>query len=450
MENDGLELGGLVYNSLIMANVSIWSPLVYTGVFAATLSSALASLVGAPRILQALAKDRIFDFWWFYYFSQLPMDKHYGNKASTGPVEASGPSDRSKIDATGSARSAIEEDDDEEMESPEPIRGYFLTFVIAIGCVMIGELNAIAPIISNFFMISYALTNYACFAASWSDSPGWRPSFQYWNKYVSLAGAGLCVAIMFAFDEIMGGVSIVLCVLLYSYIETSSVNKEWGTAGESRTYVSAINAMAALKAQKSHVKTFRPAYLVFADQLSKDDRSEPASSVAVAGASAARRPAGGHTPSKMALALVTKLYRGRGATIVGEVVTPDADSGRREVDELLLARAVKTRSRNHDYLEHRLVVAPRQRNVLHAEVVAAKNFREGARNMMQLAGMSGLRPNVSVLGYQRQWWQKPAGKVADFEGVIRDSVAANMGVMVVRDETERFFDNWLRPRMGQA
>lgn len=254
-EEDGLELGGLVYNSLIMANVSVWSPLVYTGVFAATLSSALASLVGAPRILQALAKDRIFDFWWFYYFAQLPMDEFYGSgnsDASSGAEAASGPSDRSKAGADAASKKAAapanDGEDEEEAESPEPVRGYFLTFVIALGCVMIGELNAIAPIISNFFMISYALTNYACFAASWSDSPGWRPSFNYWNKYVSLVGAGLCIGIMFGFDPIMGGVSIVLCVLLYSYIETSSVTKEWGTAGESRAYVSAINAMAVLKA----------------------------------------------------------------------------------------------------------------------------------------------------------------------------------------------------------
>lgn len=49
---------------------------------------------------------------------------------------------------------------------PEPVRGYFLTYVVAMGCILIGDLNAIAPLISNFFMISYALTNYACFATS--------------------------------------------------------------------------------------------------------------------------------------------------------------------------------------------------------------------------------------------------------------------------------------------
>ena len=44
--------GGLLYDKLIMQSISIFGWLVLAGVFAATLSSALASLVGAPRILQ--------------------------------------------------------------------------------------------------------------------------------------------------------------------------------------------------------------------------------------------------------------------------------------------------------------------------------------------------------------------------------------------------------------
>lgn len=36
----------------VMELVSVWGPLIYMGCFAATLSSAIASLVGAPRVLQ--------------------------------------------------------------------------------------------------------------------------------------------------------------------------------------------------------------------------------------------------------------------------------------------------------------------------------------------------------------------------------------------------------------
>ena len=84
----------------------------YLGVFAATLSSALASLVGAPRILQAVAADRLFPFRAIAYFGE--------GRAADG----------------------------------EPVRGYFLTAALALAGVAIGNLDRIAPIISNFFMLT--------------------------------------------------------------------------------------------------------------------------------------------------------------------------------------------------------------------------------------------------------------------------------------------------------
>ena len=66
----------------------------------------------------------------------------------------------------------------------EPINAYCLTFVIAVGFMMIGSLNAIAPFITNFFMISYALINFAAFVADMSGSPGWRPTWTFYNPWV--------------------------------------------------------------------------------------------------------------------------------------------------------------------------------------------------------------------------------------------------------------------------
>ncbi|KAM7286168.1 solute carrier family 12 member 2 [Ixodes scapularis] len=125
---------GLLYDSQVMELVSAFGPLVYAGIFAATLSSALASLVSAPKVFQALCKDRIFPH--IHIFA-----KGYG-------------------------------------KSNEPRRGYLLACAIALGCVAIGELNAIAPIISNFFMAAYSLINFSCFHASYAKSPG-AASLQY-------------------------------------------------------------------------------------------------------------------------------------------------------------------------------------------------------------------------------------------------------------------------------
>ncbi|PKU43039.1 solute carrier family 12 member 2 [Limosa lapponica baueri] len=119
---------GLMNNFQVMSMVSGFAPLISAGIFSATLSSALASLVSAPKIFQALCKDNIYPA--FQMFG-----KGYG-------------------------------------KNNEPLRGYLLTFLIALGFILIAELNVIAPIISNFFLASYALINFSVFHASLAKSPG--------------------------------------------------------------------------------------------------------------------------------------------------------------------------------------------------------------------------------------------------------------------------------------
>lgn len=157
-----------------MQKISVWAPLVITGIFAATLSSALASLVGAPKVFQAVCRDEIFPYLTFF-------------------AKGSGPND-------------------------EPRRAYILVFFIAAGFIAIAELNVIAPIISNFFLMSYALINYAVFAASLGRSPGWRPSFKFYNQWVSLFGAFLCIGIMFLIEWWAALVTIVVIGSLYKYV----------------------------------------------------------------------------------------------------------------------------------------------------------------------------------------------------------------------------------------
>lgn len=101
----------------------------------------------------------------------------------------------------------------------EPRRGYILTFLIAGAFIAIGELNVIAPVISNFFLMSYALINYAVFAASLGKSPGWRPSFKYYNMWVSLVGAMVCIVIMFLINWWAALLTIVIIIALYKYVD---------------------------------------------------------------------------------------------------------------------------------------------------------------------------------------------------------------------------------------
>ncbi|KTG31764.1 hypothetical protein cypCar_00031420, partial [Cyprinus carpio] len=165
---------GLHNDFQVMSVVSGFGPLITAGVFSATLSSALASLVSAPKVFQALCKDNI-------YPGIGVFGKGYG-------------------------------------KNNEPLRGYLLTFGIALAFIVIAELNVIAPIISNFFLASYALINFSVFHASLANSPGWRPSFKYYNMWVSLAGAILCCVVMFIINWWAALLTNVIVLSLYIYV----------------------------------------------------------------------------------------------------------------------------------------------------------------------------------------------------------------------------------------
>nr|CAH7722625.1 unnamed protein product [Callosobruchus chinensis] len=106
----------------------------FNGCFAATLSTALTNLLSVPRLIQAIGVDKIYPG--FYFFS-----KGYGKHG-------------------------------------EPYRGYVLTFFVSTAFLLIAQLNAIAPLISNFYLASYALINFCTFHAALIKPLGWRPTFR--------------------------------------------------------------------------------------------------------------------------------------------------------------------------------------------------------------------------------------------------------------------------------
>ena len=128
-----LPLSELSGDYMAMKKVAWFAPLVDAGVIAATLSSAMASFMGAPRILQSLAGDKIFS--WLN-----PMAKGSG-------------------------------------KDNNPRRGVLLSLAMALATIAVGDLNVIAPVVSMFFLISYGLLNYATYFESRSQSPSFRPRF---------------------------------------------------------------------------------------------------------------------------------------------------------------------------------------------------------------------------------------------------------------------------------
>lgn len=170
----------LVNDSSVLFNISFLPQLVLAGILGATLSSALGSILGAPRILQATAIDRI---------APSTLGKGYG-------------------------------------ASNEPRNALLFTFVIALAGILIGELNVIARIVTIFFIITYGFLNITYAVESWAGTD-FRPSFRI-PGFISIIGAITCIVVMIQLDIIaMIGASLLL-IGLFLFLKNRELTLQTG------------------------------------------------------------------------------------------------------------------------------------------------------------------------------------------------------------------------------
>lgn len=210
---------GLSTDNAAMNRIAAFSPLIDAGVIAATLSSALASFLGAPRILQALASDGVF-----------PPLKPF--------AEGNG-------------------------EANNPRRGVLLSGAIALGVVALGNLNLIASIVSMFFLVSYGLLNYATYYEASANSPSFRPSFHFYDRRLSLLGSLCCLGAMLAIDITSGIVAVAVVFAIYQYLSYKAPPVNWSDSRRSHHLREARKHLLAAAKEPSHPRDWRPQILLF-------------------------------------------------------------------------------------------------------------------------------------------------------------------------------------------
>ncbi|XP_072201839.1 solute carrier family 12 member 1 isoform X2 [Excalfactoria chinensis] len=337
---------GLMNNFQVMSMVSGFGPLITAGIFSATLSSALASLVSAPKVFQALCKDNVYKG--LHFFA-----KGYG-------------------------------------KNNEPIRGYVLTFVIAMAFILIAQLNTIAPIISNFFLASYALINFSCFHASYAKSPGWRPAFRYYNMWISLFGALLCCGVMFVINWWAALITYVIELFLYIYVTYKKPEVNWGSSTQALCYIKALDSALALTTVEDHVKNFRP------------------QCIALTGAPMIRP----------ALLDITHTFtKNNGLCICCEVYTGP--------------RKLCVKEMNSGMAKKQAWLTKNKRKAFYA-AVAADSFRDGVKSLLQASGLGRMKPNTLVIGFKKDWRNAAVTQVENYVGVIHDAFDFELGTIIVR------------------
>ena len=170
---------------LVMADIA-WQGwwIIPLGLAAATISSALGSILVAPRTLQAIARDRVLPFSVLSYWLSRGKGKN-----------------------------------------DEPYNATILTVVLAFVFVVIGELDFVAEIISMFFMMTYGTLNLISFLQHFSADPSYRPTFRS-RWFISLFGAIACFGLMFFMNPAYAIFALLLMVLFYVVVSRYNPDKQ--------------------------------------------------------------------------------------------------------------------------------------------------------------------------------------------------------------------------------
>lgn len=171
----------LITNRFILRDAARWGNLIVLGIWGASLSSAMGALLGGPRTLQALAKDGV-----------LPrsIGRGYG-------------------------------------EGNDPRIATVVTLAIALGGILAGGIDLIAPVLSMFFLTSYGALNLSAGLETLVGSPSWRPSFRvHWA--ISLLGAICCMTVMLMINPGAAVMAAACCAGIFAMLKRRHIRAHWG------------------------------------------------------------------------------------------------------------------------------------------------------------------------------------------------------------------------------
>jgi len=205
---------------IYMNEFTFWKGFVFIGLVMATWSASISNLIGASRILQAVAEDTMF-----------------------GPF----------LDfiLKGTLRK-------------NPITAVVTSWVLVQVVFLIGGLNEIAQLCSVLFLLSYACVNLACLGLDLASAPNFRPSFKYFSWHTSLIGLAGTSVMMFFVSPMFAALAILLClsIILGLNFFSPAKSSNWGSISQALIFHQVRKYLLMLDPRKSHVKFWRPQILL--------------------------------------------------------------------------------------------------------------------------------------------------------------------------------------------
>ncbi|XP_041923191.1 solute carrier family 12 member 7 isoform X3 [Alosa sapidissima] len=346
------KFGDSVKGNLVIGTLSWPSPwVIVIGSFFSCCGAGLQSLTGAPRLLQAIARDGI-----------VPFLEVFGHGKANG----------------------------------EPTWALLLTGLICETGILIASLDAVAPILSMFFLMCYLFVNLACALQTLLRTPNWRPRFKFYHWALSFLGMSLCLALMFISSWYYALVAMLIAGCIYKYIEYRGAEKEWGDGIRGISLNAARYALMRLEEAPPHTKNWRPQLLVLLNLDSEMCVKHP-----------------------RLLSFTTQLKAGKGLTIVGSVLegtylTKETESKKAETNIKSSMSAEKTKGFCH--------------------VVVSSNLRDGFSHLIQSAGLGGMKHNCVLMAWPGMWKQANDAQCwRNFIETVRETTAAHQALLVAKN-----------------
>ena len=225
----------LISDQLIMTRIALYGGLIIPiGLAASTISSALGSIMVAPRTLQALGHDNSFPA------KRLNRFIAKGKKVNN-----------------------------------EPFNATFLTVIIAFVFVALGNVDVVAEIITMFFLITYGSLNLISFLYHYGGDPSYRPSFRT-NKFLSLIGFLMSIWLMFKINTVYALSAIIVMTLLYILVSRTH-NERKGLETIFQGVVFQLSRKIQLFAQRSKkvsdINKWRPSAICVSPDSFKRDKA---------------------------------------------------------------------------------------------------------------------------------------------------------------------------------
>jgi potassium/chloride transporter 4/5/6 len=313
-------------DSLIWLKIApLGALLVLPGLWGAILSSAVGSVLGAPRTLQAVCRDQI-----------------------------EGPRLRAFASAESGVRTALT-----------------LTTLIALGAAFLGELNAVAKVVTMFFLTVYGTVNIVAGLETLSGDPSWRPKFRIpWPLNIACGLA--CVWVMFLISPLASLVAISIEILLWLMFTRREQRATWGDARRGLYEAMLRWVLLHLAHRSMSARNWRPHILVFVDDAQR----------------------------KLDLIRFASWFsQNRGVVTVCELVVGD-----------LLQNELDIQGR----LKRTQELLAREDLRVFVEVDVVDNIVDGITDVAQSNGIAGFASNTIVLG-----WPKDPRMMVDFLVTMR-------------------------------